>query len=183
MTRPPRIAVVLMGVALPGDKREAVLGDLHEEFQARAETDPITAHRWYWGQTVGSVFPLLVHRVGSARGPLVAGLGSGALATISFLVLAALSVLLFSRIEAPGEIRLFTYLGCAFAAGAVGGFHCRRRVRGGTAMAASMPILLVLTLFALSPEQESAAVGIIWILVILGGTRAGQSFRPIPVAS
>ncbi len=184
MKYPPRLAVALMTVLLRKDVREAVLGDLHEEFQARAKMDSTQAGRWYWDQVIGSVCPLLVCRARSTGGYLATGTGPGSVAAVSFLALAALSVLLFSRVVVSVELRLLTYLGCAFSAGTVGGFICRGRESWGwTVAVAIVPILLVLLMFAASPEKESVFVGIIWSLVILAGTRAGQGIRSLQVAS
>ena len=52
--RPPRLASWLLALLLPGEYREAVLGDLAEEFDARCRERRIShfARAWYWGQAL-----------------------------------------------------------------------------------------------------------------------------------
>ena len=44
-----------MGLLLPTRLREAVIGDLEEEYEARAAADPRAAARWYWRMALVSV--------------------------------------------------------------------------------------------------------------------------------
>ena len=55
--RPPSLAARLLSRVLPRDRREFVLGDLEEEFLARAETSPGAARWWYWKQALRSLAP------------------------------------------------------------------------------------------------------------------------------
>jgi predicted permease len=50
--RPPRLAERLIAARLSGDRRDFVLGDLEEEFAARAAVSPPDARRWYWRQAI-----------------------------------------------------------------------------------------------------------------------------------
>jgi putative ABC transport system permease protein len=52
MMTPPRLAAWLATRRLPDDRREFVLGDLEEEFAARARISPSAARRWYWRQAI-----------------------------------------------------------------------------------------------------------------------------------
>jgi len=52
MPQPPRLAWQLLARRVPAPWREFVLGDLEEEFRARAETDPPSARRWFWRQAL-----------------------------------------------------------------------------------------------------------------------------------
>lgn len=49
---PPRLAIWLLTRRLSGEWREFVLGDLVEEFAARASDAPIAARVWLWWQTM-----------------------------------------------------------------------------------------------------------------------------------
>jgi putative ABC transport system permease protein len=55
--RPPAWAERIAARRLPRDRREFVLGDLDEEFQARASADGVrAASRWYWREAWRTVF-------------------------------------------------------------------------------------------------------------------------------
>ncbi len=55
---PPRLAEALLALLIPGEYREAQLGDLREGFERRA-SNPRRARLWYWQQVVGSLIPAL----------------------------------------------------------------------------------------------------------------------------
>jgi hypothetical protein len=63
MTQPPRAAERLLRWSLADDERDAVLGDLHEEFAVISRLRPAHAVRWYWSQAALSVGPNLVRRI------------------------------------------------------------------------------------------------------------------------
>jgi predicted permease len=50
--RPPRLAEFLLSRRLAGEWRDFVLGDLEEEFAARAAVSPAAASAWYWRQAL-----------------------------------------------------------------------------------------------------------------------------------
>jgi hypothetical protein len=53
---PPAFACWLLESVVPAPYREAMLGDLIEEYTLRAESDsPIAASRWFWSQACRSV--------------------------------------------------------------------------------------------------------------------------------
>ena len=57
---PPRLAELLIGVSLPREIRDAVLGDLAEGYHRRAtDGDRVAALRWYWSQTMGALNPVV----------------------------------------------------------------------------------------------------------------------------
>ena len=65
--RPPRLAAALLSVAVDPRRRDAVLGDLAEEYGERAsETGRVRARLWYWLQVLGSIPPLLGRRIAVA---------------------------------------------------------------------------------------------------------------------
>jgi predicted permease len=55
MSGPPRLALWLHERAVDPSEREAVVGDLLEEFDARVASDPVHARRWFWRQTLRSM--------------------------------------------------------------------------------------------------------------------------------
>ncbi len=52
--RPPRLATTLLTWLVPHDECEFVLGDLVEQYNARARSSPLAALSWYWGQVLRS---------------------------------------------------------------------------------------------------------------------------------
>ena len=72
---PPRVALWLLTRSLHPDDREAVIGDVLEEFAARVSADPRHARRWIWTQTRQSIWPNLVRRASmrNARSEPAAG--------------------------------------------------------------------------------------------------------------
>jgi predicted permease len=81
---PPRAALWLHQRTLAAEEREPIIGDLLEEFSARAERDPRAARRWVWVQTCRSIVPNLRRRVSTHRpaavpadgAPIMPGLGT-----------------------------------------------------------------------------------------------------------
>jgi putative ABC transport system permease protein len=66
---PPRLALWLLTRSLDVGDREAVLGDVLEEFQALSAVDRREARRWIWRQTRRSIWPNLVRRTRTRRVP------------------------------------------------------------------------------------------------------------------
>lgn len=52
--RAPLLARVIFKSCARGAARETIIGDLEEEFHARAQTSLIAARRWYWRQAIFS---------------------------------------------------------------------------------------------------------------------------------
>jgi hypothetical protein len=65
---PPAFACLLLESLLPGPYREALLGDLVEEYRLRIESaSPFTASRWFWSQACRSVPPMVWSSLRSNR--------------------------------------------------------------------------------------------------------------------
>jgi predicted permease len=78
--RPPRLAERLLSWSLVRDDRDAAVGDLCEEFAARAARDGVPgARRWYWRQVRRSVLPNIRRRM------FEAGMDSGSLLRAGFM--------------------------------------------------------------------------------------------------
>ncbi len=78
--RPPRVAERLLAFLLPQRDRDPIVGDLAEEFAARAETSERAARWWYRRHVVRSMIPALRRRgrrpAANPVGRLVARAGS-----------------------------------------------------------------------------------------------------------
>jgi len=65
---PPRLALTLLGWRVPERDREFFLGDLAEEFEARADRDGRRpAARWYWRQAIAAAFTRWPNRAITSR--------------------------------------------------------------------------------------------------------------------
>jgi hypothetical protein len=87
---PPRLGRALLWLALPAPEREAVAGDLHEEFLTVVvpRRGARRARGWYWGQVLRSLGPLLALRwQRRSRVALLAGSAAAVLATLPPLLL------------------------------------------------------------------------------------------------
>ena len=70
MSSPPRLAAWLMRVSTVEADRQAVVGDLIEEFNALTENLGASgARRWFWRQALTSLLPNVVRRLREPRLP------------------------------------------------------------------------------------------------------------------
>ena len=96
-TTPPRLARWLIERVASAHTEELV-GDLHEEYHERIETEgPGSARAWYWQQVRGSMAPLLALRLAGRVQPLLRAWAVGALGYIAYLVA------LYALLRALGE--------------------------------------------------------------------------------
>src|SRR5206468_4017493 len=107
----PPIATWLLERVLPATDREAVIGDLIEEYALRARsTPPSIAGRWYWGQVYRSIPQVLrcaIRRgrwLGAVGVAFVAYIAAGLLESAGFAVM---SRLLGSDARSPGVLDVF----------------------------------------------------------------------------
>jgi hypothetical protein len=79
--QPPRLAVWLLTLFALDDEAESILGDLLEEFSLLASSSGVPfARRWYWRQTLKTVYQLADHGFRTAPwSTMVAVLGGSAL--------------------------------------------------------------------------------------------------------
>ncbi|MEM9056551.1 MAG: permease prefix domain 2-containing transporter, partial [Pseudomonadota bacterium] len=167
---PPPLAAALVGRLARPAVRDALLGDLHEEFHERRRRSPRLAKRWYWHQALGSVLPLAALRLRSdtARAAavglavLIAGLAALGLWELHVARQSAYAVA--ARDAAPNLLLVrgvyFALLALGFAAvgGAVAGlaFRGRWRFRRNLATFLGPLALAVLCTVALSASPDHA---------------------------
>ena len=70
---PPRLARWLLERFTIAADRDAVLGDLNEEFETRAQVSPADAARWYRRQAIQSLVPVLRRRWPAGISPTPSG--------------------------------------------------------------------------------------------------------------
>jgi hypothetical protein len=103
---PPRIAVWLLDLFVPGDQAPPILGDLLEEFSTVASRRGIgPARRWYWLQSAKTVPHLLTAQFRSAPWRILATVIAGVL--LQWLTDALLlSGILYYPVHWPEPLRL-----------------------------------------------------------------------------
>lgn len=168
MSAPPLLAeLVLAELAGDRDTRDAVLGDMAEEHQARcADVGPGAAARWYWRQTLASVPPLATSALRRAR--------PGAWARAAVAVVAGYAALmLLMLLSDAGLARLMTWLRAGSDAGwplaASLGIGAACAVAGGWITAA---------VGRRAPLASAAALGAAFVAVNLIALFAGASRGP-----
>jgi hypothetical protein len=85
---PPWLATKLLTGVIHSNDRDALLGDLHEEYAARASASPPAAARWYWNQAIRSLPILLGRRASRGR-----WLSTLAIAIAAYVVVGALNAI------------------------------------------------------------------------------------------
>jgi hypothetical protein len=117
MSTPPRIAVWLLESTLAPSARDAVAGDLHEEFVTSVVPDRgVTRARWwYWWQVARSLAPLLFRSWERASlGRSTAGIVVGAaIATVPATLLVMLRTFVLQQVP----LKTTSELSTIFAAG------------------------------------------------------------------
>ena len=146
---PPAFACWLLESLIPVPYRQAMLGDLIEEYTLRAESaSPLTASRWFWSQACRSV-PSMVGCWLRSRDWLISmSIAMGVYIVIGTLKLAADSAI--SRFVSP---RPTTYVILApvlfLAATSIGGCIAARIRPGATIFLALMAMITVAVSIAL----------------------------------
>ena len=168
MSAPPLLAeLVLAELAGDRDTRDAVLGDMAEEHEARCvDVGSVAAARWYWRQTLASVLPLGAAALRRAQ--------AGAWARVAVAVVAGYAALiLLMLLSDAGLARVMTWLGAGSTAGwplaaslGIGGICA---VAGGWITAA---------VGRRAPLASAAALGAAFVAVNLIALFAGASRGP-----
>jgi len=177
LIQPPRAATSLLTIFLPEQDRDAVMGDLVEEFQSRRSAS------WFWMQVLRSLGHL--SWLGMRRSPwrtvaamLVGYAVTAAIVGASFVAWEALR-----GSSSPRAMLLVEFLGGALAA-TVGGYVAARISRGSGAngIVALSAFTLLMGLLSLATEplwRELALVAVFVLGVLFGGfLRARQAARP-----
>jgi hypothetical protein len=168
---PPALATrIVAGLVSGPGYRDAILGDLEEEFAEYCERVGVSdARRWYWWQTLKAIVPLARSRPCS----FAAGIRVLASVTITYAILLqaigleSLAALRFVPVSAPVQVRL-VLLACIFLGGLIAGCIIVR-------ILPREPVIGGLLLFAI-------AVGV-GIYHIGSGSRAEAIFRAAKVVT
>jgi len=171
----PRIATWLLGCLLPLTDREAVLGDLIEEYAIRARSDPASmVDRWYWGQVYRSIPQAQWSAI--RRGGAVTTLGTALAAFIAAGALEAATLAALAKVlggDANQPTALSVVVGLATI---VLGGHIAARIRPGAAQAlAGIEMIAVVILMVTMTDSAPLWYGLTFLIIgplaaLAGGT-------------
>ncbi len=155
---PPAFACWLLGFVAPVPYREAMLGDLIEEYTLRAESaSPLAASRWFWSQAFRSVPSMVWSSLRSRDWLISMSIAIGVYVIVGTLKLAA--DLTISKVVAPRpttEVVLAPVVFLAFTS--IGGCIAARIRRGATIFLA----LIVMITVAVSIAAKVCAIPVPW---------------------
>jgi len=143
---PPAFACWILESVVPAQYREAMLGDLIEEYTLRSESaSPLTASRWFWSQACRSV-PSIVWSSLRSRDWLVSmSIAIGVYMVMGMLKFAA--DLTISKLIVPGPTTYVVLAPVVFlTTSAIGGCVAARLRRGATIFLALIVMITVLVL-------------------------------------
>jgi hypothetical protein len=143
---PPAFACWLLQSVVPAPHREAMLGDLIEEYTLRAEsTSPFTASRWFWSQTCRSVPSMVWSSLRSRDWLIRMGTAMGVYLVMGMLKFAA--DLTISKLIVPERATYVILAPVVFlTTSAIGGCVAARLRRGATIFLALIVMITVLVL-------------------------------------
>jgi hypothetical protein len=148
---PTLIATWLLERVLPERDREAILGDLIEEYELRARsTRPWTVSRWYWGQVCRSIPRMVWGSV--CRGRWLATLGVATGAYIAAGALEFAGTVAISKLLTP-DAALYTVISLVVGLttmGIGGYFATWIRPGAGTVMAGIVMIVVAVLMMTMS---------------------------------
>ena len=184
---PSPTATWLLECVLPERDRDAILGDLIEEYHLRAQsTTPRMVSRWYWGQACRSISRLALGSVGRGRWLPTLGVAVGAYIAAGALEFAGTVVI--SKLLAP-DASVFTVISLVvgLTTMVIGGYFATWiRPGAGTVMAGIVMIVvavLMTTMSGSAPLWYGAAFLVVGPLAALAGgalcrgRRTGSSGR------
>jgi hypothetical protein len=155
---PPIFACWLLESVLPEPYREAILGDLIEEYTLRIEsTSPFTASRWFWSQACRSVPSMVWSSLRSGNCFISMSVAVGVYIFMATLKLAA--DWMIAKLVLPDQTTHVILAPIVFlTAAAIGGCIAGRIRRGATIFLASMVTITV----AVSIDLKVCAIPVPW---------------------
>jgi hypothetical protein len=186
---PLRVATWLLERVVPESNRDAVLGDLAEEYVLRARSaDSLTVSRWYWGQVCRSIPRMVWGSVRSGRWLSTLGVAIGAYIAAGALEFAGTTAI--SRLLAPGA-SVDTLLNVVVGLTTIGiGGYFATWIRPGAATALAGIVMIVVAVLMVTMSDDvplwyQLAFLIIGPLASLGGgslrlrSRTGKASRAV----
>jgi hypothetical protein len=145
---PPAFACWLLASVVPAPYREAMLGDLIEEYTLRAESaSPAAASRWFWSQACRSVPSMVWSSLRSRDWLISMSIAMGVYIIMGTLKFAA--DLTISKFAAPQQTTYVILAPIVFlATTSIGGCVAARIRRGATIFLALIVMITVAVLIA-----------------------------------
>jgi hypothetical protein len=182
----PRVATALLGCFLPESERDAILGDLVEEYGVRVRSIPAAeAARWYWSQVWRSILPVL--RVGIGRGGWLVTVGA---AIAAYLVAGAIEFvgigMIAKWLRPVGPVFSILSVIVGLATMVLGGYVAAWIRPAAAPVLAAIVVLAVLVLFAVARDSAPLWYGFAFLVfgpvAALGGgalCRGRRADRPV----
>jgi hypothetical protein len=157
-TSPPAVACWFLDSVVPVPYREALLGDLIEEYTLRAEsTSPLTASRWFWSQACRSVASVVWSSLRSGDWLISMGIAMCVYIAVGMLKFAA--DVTISKLLAPEQATYVVLAPVVFlTTTAIGGWVASRIRRGATIFLA----LIVMITVAVLIDMRVCAIPVPW---------------------
>jgi len=146
--QPPAFACWFLDSVVPVPYREALLGDLIEEYSLRADSASPIAARWFWSQTCRSVASILWSSLCS--GDWVVSMSIAIGVYIGMAMFKLIADLTISKVLAPGQATYLILAPVVFLlTSAVGGCVASRIRRGATLFLALIVMITVAALIGI----------------------------------
>jgi hypothetical protein len=154
----PALACWLLESVVPARYREAMLGDLIEEYNLRTKSaSPLTAPGWFWSQACRSIASTGWSSLRSGNWLISMSIAAGVYIVMAMLKLAADSMI--SKLVAPQQATQVVLAPVVFlSAAAIGGCVAARASRGAMIFLALMVMITV----AISIERKVCTIPVPW---------------------
>jgi len=154
----PALVCWLLESVVPARYREAMLGDLVEEYYLHAESDsPLTASRWIWSQACRSVASIAWSWLRSGNWLISMSIAAGVYIVMAMLKLATDSMIL--KFVAPQQATQVVLAPIVFFSAAAIGGCVAARVRRGAMI--SLALMVMITV-AVSIERKVCTIPVPW---------------------
>jgi uncharacterized membrane protein len=155
---PPALACWFLESLVPAPNREAMLGDLIEEYALRAESaSPLTASRWFWSQVCRSVLAMVWSSLRSRDWLISMSIALGVYVVMEMLESAAdLTISKWVAAEPTTHVVLAPVLFLTISA--IGGYVVSRIRRGARVFLA----LIVMIAVAVSIHLKVCTIPVPW---------------------
>lgn len=175
--RPPRVATALLGCFLPEPERQAILGDLVEEYGIRVRSiSRSSAASWYWSQVWRSVLPVL--RVAIKRDGWRDTIG---VAIVSYLVAGTIEFvgvgMMAKLVDPAGPASSVLSVIVGLATIVLGGYLAAWIRPAASPVLAAIVMLVILVLFVVMSDSAPLWYGLAFLVFGPVAALAGGTLR------